>query len=82
MLDALMPAAAAANEPAATTAAALAAAATAADAGAAATTTMTARFGRASWLAERSAGHEDAGARLVAIMLAAAAARAAGDRST
>jgi len=52
---------------------ALAAAATAADAGAAATATMEATTGRAGWLADRARGHEDAGARLVAIVLAAAA---------
>ena len=41
--------------------------------GAAATVAMTPRHGRASWLAERSAGHEDAGARAVAIALRALA---------
>jgi len=45
----------------------------AADAGAKATAAMTPVHGRAGWLAERSAGHEDAGARLVAIALDAAA---------
>lgn len=34
---------------------------------------MTPRHGRAGWLAERSAGHEDAGARLVAVVLTSAA---------
>jgi phosphoenolpyruvate---glycerone phosphotransferase subunit DhaL len=56
----------------------LAAGATAADEGARATTSMRPRHGRAGWLADRSAGHEDAGARLVAIMLAAAARSVAG----
>jgi dihydroxyacetone kinase-like protein len=70
--DALSPAARAA---ASTTdvAAALAAAAGAADAGARATASMVPQHGRAGWLAERSMGHEDAGARLVAIILSAAA---------
>jgi hypothetical protein len=34
---------------------------------------MDPKHGRAGWLAERSAGHEDAGARLVAIAFTAAA---------
>jgi len=72
MLDALVPAAEAAEQAGDDTSAALAAAAAAADAGASATKDMTPRFGRAGWLAERSAGHEDAGARLIAILLAAA----------
>jgi dihydroxyacetone kinase len=77
MLDALRPAAdalaaaAAAGSPAR---AAARSAADAADAGATATTTMAAKVGRAGWLAERAAGHEDAGARLVALVLAATAA--------
>ena len=49
------------------------AAAEAARAGAAATAQMQAKHGRAGWLAERSAGHEDAGARLVALILTSAA---------
>jgi dihydroxyacetone kinase len=53
--------------------AALAAAAEAAERGTRSTASMQPRHGRAGWLADRSAGHEDAGARLVAIMLAAAA---------
>jgi dihydroxyacetone kinase-like protein len=76
MLDALAPAAAAAAGAAAEGAGGarlLAAAAAAAEAGAASTVSMVPRHGRAGWLAERSAGHEDAGARLVAIVLAAAA---------
>jgi dihydroxyacetone kinase-like protein len=75
MLDALAPAAAAANKVAnegGTASQALRAAADAAEKGAAATATMAPRFGRAAWLADRSAGHEDAGARLIAIILAVA----------
>jgi phosphoenolpyruvate---glycerone phosphotransferase subunit DhaL len=49
----------------------LAAAAAAADAGATATTGMEPTTGRAGWLADRARGHEDAGARLVAIVFAA-----------
>jgi phosphoenolpyruvate---glycerone phosphotransferase subunit DhaL len=60
---------------------ALAAAAAAADEGARTTTTMQPRHGRAGWLANRSAGHEDAGARLVAIMLASAAKSVVGSGS-
>jgi dihydroxyacetone kinase-like protein len=76
MLDALAPAAAAAAaeaERGGDVQTALRAAADAADAGAKATVSMVPRHGRAGWLADRSAGHEDAGARLVAIVLAAAA---------
>lgn len=50
----------------------LAAAAEAADAGALATVPMVATKGRASYLGERSAGHQDPGARSTAIILAAA----------
>jgi dihydroxyacetone kinase len=81
MLDALAPAVAAVRSAAdrgGTTAEALAEAAAAADAGAAATTDMAATTGRAGWLADRARGHEDAGARLVAIVFAAAAAAEAG----
>ena len=80
MLDALGPAADAARRAAdgGQDAAGLArAAAAAADAGAEATSSMAAKVGRAGWLADRAAGHEDAGARLVALAFAAAA-RAAG----
>jgi phosphoenolpyruvate---glycerone phosphotransferase subunit DhaL len=49
-------------------------AASAADAGARATAAMAATVGRAGWLAGRAEGHEDAGARLVAMAFAAAAA--------
>lgn len=76
MLDALQPAADALRDAIAagsTPAEAARAAAAAADAGAAATTTMAAKVGRAGWLAERAAGHEDAGARLAALAFAAAA---------
>lgn len=74
MLDALVPAAqAAAAAAGGSLESALAAATAAAEAGARATVSMRPRHGRAGWLAERSAGHEDAGARLVAIILGAAA---------
>ena len=76
MLDALQPAAdavrAAADRGEAGTAAADAAAA-AADEGAKATASMAAKVGRAGWLADRAAGNEDAGARLVALAFRAAA---------
>jgi dihydroxyacetone kinase len=74
MLDALLPAAdAAANANGASTPAALRAAAQAAADGADETARMAAKHGRAGWLADRSAGHPDPGARLVAIVLSAAA---------
>ena len=75
MLDALAPAAEAASAAAARGEDArgqLAAAAEAAETGARATVDMRPRHGRAGWLAERSAGHEDGGARMVAIALAGA----------
>jgi hypothetical protein len=34
---------------------------------------MAAKVGRAGWLADRAAGHEDAGARLIALVVLAAA---------
>lgn len=72
MLDALLPAVeaydAAENLPAA-----LAAAASAAADGRDATVPMVARKGRASYLGERSAGHQDPGATSAALLLAAAA---------
>lgn len=75
MLDALQPAAdavrAAADAGGSAEETARAAAA-AADAGALATAAMAAKVGRAGWLAERAAGHEDAGARLIALAFAAA----------
>jgi phosphoenolpyruvate---glycerone phosphotransferase subunit DhaL len=52
---------------------ALAAASAAADAGRDATTPMLARKGRASYLGERSVGHQDPGATSVALLMAAAA---------
>lgn len=52
---------------------ALAAAADAADAGCAATIPLVARKGRASYLGERSAGHQDPGATSTALLLRAAA---------
>jgi dihydroxyacetone kinase len=51
---------------------AVAAAARAADEGARATAGMEATTGRAGWLVDRARGHEDAGARLAAIVVAAA----------
>jgi dihydroxyacetone kinase len=75
MLDALAPAAAAfraAAEAGSDLSACLAAAAEAADRGATATIDMDATTGRAGWLADRARGHEDAGARLIAVILAAA----------
>lgn len=82
MLDAVQPAAAALRD--AVTAGssateATSAAAAAADAGALATAGMAAKVGRAGWLADRAAGHEDAGARLAALVFAAAATHAGGD---
>lgn len=76
MLDALVPAAEAVRAGAERGGAAAAAAldaAQAAEKGAISTVTMAAKVGRAGWLAERAAGHEDAGARLVALAFAAAA---------
>jgi phosphoenolpyruvate---glycerone phosphotransferase subunit DhaL len=81
LLDALDPAVAAlraAGEGGATAGTALQAAADAAGAGAEATRGMRARMGRAGWLAERAAGHVDAGAFLVALILRAAARATAG----
>jgi len=76
MLDSLFPASQAARHAAAagkSLAGCLAAAAQAAEQGARGTASMRAVHGRAGWLADRSAGHEDAGARMVAVVLAAAA---------
>jgi len=75
MLDALAPAAAAARRVAdggGLVSELAREAAAAADSGARATSTMAAKVGRAGWLADRAAGHEDAGARLVAMAFAAA----------
>ncbi len=57
----------------------LAAAANAAHAGAVATEPLIARKGRASYLGERSAGHQDPGAVSTALILTAAAAAAGGE---
>lgn len=76
MLDALGPASDAATAAAArggSAAEVITAAARAARAGAESTATMTARFGRASWMPERAAGQVDAGAYLIAVILEAAA---------
>jgi len=76
MLDALAPAAAAVRRVADATGdvgTAAREAAPAADNGAKSTASMAAKVGRAGWLADRAAGHEDAGARLVAMAFAAAA---------
>lgn len=76
MLDALQPSAEALRAAVAADLggpAAARAAADAADAGAAATQAMAAKVGRAGWLADRAAGNEDAGARLVALAIGAAA---------
>jgi len=76
MLDALAPAVdalRAAGEAGTAPGPALAGAARAAAAGAEGTRAMRARVGRAGWLADRAAGNVDAGAALVAMILAAAA---------
>lgn len=81
MLDALRPAADAVGRVAdegGDAATAAHAAAHAADHGASATASMAAKVGRAGWLADRAAGSEDAGARLVALAFGAAAKRIAG----
>jgi dihydroxyacetone kinase len=87
MLDALQPAADAISRAAKADPsdpevlrAALAAAADAANDGAAATSSMAAKVGRAGWLAGRAAGHEDAGARLIALAVSAAAREVIGAR--
>ncbi len=77
MFDALAPACEALDEAlagGATLADALAAASAAADAGRDATTPMLARKGRASYLGERSVGHQDPGATSAALLVRAAAA--------
>jgi len=76
MVDAWTPAveaAVAANDAGADPAAVLAAAAAAADLGVIATIPLVATKGRASYLGERSAGHQDPGATSTAIVLRAAA---------
>jgi dihydroxyacetone kinase-like protein len=82
MLDALLPALDAltgALDAGGGTADALAAAAAAADEGAKATTPLRARKGRASYLGERSVGHQDPGATSSALLIAALAETARGD---
>ncbi|GEL46065.1 dihydroxyacetone kinase subunit L [Cellulomonas hominis] len=84
MVDAWTPAVEAAVQAAdagASPAAVLAAAAEAARAGAEATIPLVATKGRASYLGERSAGHQDPGATSSALILEAAAATAAGGAS-
>jgi phosphoenolpyruvate---glycerone phosphotransferase subunit DhaL len=74
MVDALTPATAALRERVAagdSVAAAVAAAADAAEAGARATVPLQARKGRASYLGERSIGHQDPGATSAALILRA-----------
>ena len=81
MVDAWTPAveaAVAANDAGADPAAVLAAAAAAADLGVIATIPLVATKGRASYLGERSAGHQDPGATSTAIVLRAAADAASG----
>lgn len=81
MVDAWTPAveaAVAANDAGADPIAVLAAAADAAEAGAVATIPLVATKGRASYLGERSAGHQDPGATSTAIVLRAAADCASG----
>ncbi|MFC3300934.1 dihydroxyacetone kinase subunit L [Arthrobacter agilis] len=82
MVDAWTPAAEAAQTAAlagATAPEVLAAAANAAHAGAVATEPLIARKGRASYLGERSAGHQDPGAVSTALILQAAAEAAGGE---
>lgn len=76
MIDALLPAAdalEAALASGSSLADALAAASAAADEGRDATTPLVARKGRASYLGERSVGHQDPGATSAALLVAAAA---------
>jgi dihydroxyacetone kinase-like protein len=76
MVDALAPAVdalEAAVSRGADQAEALTAASAAAEKGRDATTPMQARKGRASYLGERSVGHQDPGATTVALLMAAAA---------
>jgi dihydroxyacetone kinase-like protein len=79
MLDALAPAAAAfraAADRGGSIARCLTVAAAAAEAGSRSTVEMEATTGRAGWLADRARGHEDAGARLIAVIFKAAASAA------
>jgi dihydroxyacetone kinase-like protein len=83
MYDALAPACAAlavAGARGAPLAEALADAAAAAEEGRDGTTPMLARKGRASYLGERSIGHQDPGATSVALLVRAAAESVSGDR--
>lgn len=73
MVDALAPAVAALRTAGDDTAAGLAAAAQAAAAGRDATIPLVARKGRASYLGDRSAGHQDPGATSLTMMIEAAA---------
>jgi dihydroxyacetone kinase-like protein len=76
MLDAIAPASTAlhaAAQEGADVCAALQAAARAATDGTAATRAMRAKVERAGWLADRSEGHEDAAAHLIALIFASAA---------
>jgi phosphoenolpyruvate---glycerone phosphotransferase subunit DhaL len=85
MVDALLPAAAALDEAAAAGRPlpdALRAAAEAAGQGALATVPLVARKGRASYLGERSAGHQDPGATSSWLLLEAAAGTLAGGSAT
>jgi hypothetical protein len=82
MLDALAPAAATfrnAADQGSDVWECLAQAAAAADTGATATIGMEATTGRAAWLADRARGQEDAGARMIAVVLRAATAAREGD---
>jgi phosphoenolpyruvate---glycerone phosphotransferase subunit DhaL len=82
MVDAWTPAvqaAAAGTDEGADAAAVLIAAASAAELGAVATIPLVATKGRASYLGERSAGHQDPGATSTAILLRAAADAASGE---
>ncbi|MCW2508999.1 MAG: dhaL [Modestobacter sp.] len=84
MLDALVPACAALDEALASgkpLGAALEAAADAARQGRDATIPLVARKGRASYLGERSAGHQDPGATSTALLLDAAVSALAGSQS-
>jgi phosphoenolpyruvate---glycerone phosphotransferase subunit DhaL len=85
MVDALLPAAAALRDAAAGGASAAGATRAAADAaaeGMRATTPLVARKGRASYLGERSAGHQDPGATSSWLLLETAARTFAGDAGT
>jgi dihydroxyacetone kinase-like protein len=83
MVDALTPAIAALRERLAaggSISVAADAAAEAAEAGALSTVPMQARKGRASYLGERSVGHQDPGATSAALIMRALAAAVAGEK--